>query len=151
MRTADTIAAQESSTGNSEKISEGKKRSLANLKPWKPGQSGNPSGRPKNDVAREIAQAIFEENREALYEAFGKAALSGNAYTFKELAERAFGKVPDKVEMSGPDGGPISYEQARLATLTTEELKALESIAAKLAAPVRDTGGTPPPGAEQDR
>jgi hypothetical protein len=29
---------------------------------WKPGQSGNPSGRPKHDLVAEIATACFENN-----------------------------------------------------------------------------------------
>ena len=60
---------------------------------WKPGQSGNPSGRPKNDVAREIAKAVFENNKERLYKAFAKAAMKGNAYAFQQLADRAYGKL----------------------------------------------------------
>ena len=32
---------------------------------WRPGQSGNPSGRPKHDLAAEIAKACFENNRDA--------------------------------------------------------------------------------------
>ena len=67
----------------------------ANLIIWKPGQSGNPSGRPKNDVAKEIAKAVFENNREALYKAFAKAALKGNAYALQQLADRAYGKLKE--------------------------------------------------------
>ena len=68
--------------------------SAERIKPWrwKKGCSGNPGGRPKNDLARDIAQAIFENSPEAIYKAFCKSLLKGNAYTFKELAERAFGK-----------------------------------------------------------
>jgi hypothetical protein len=39
---------------------------IANLKPWKPGQSGNPGGRPKRDLAAEIARSIFERDPEAI-------------------------------------------------------------------------------------
>lgn len=34
-------------TADSEQVSEGKQRRLANLKPWQPGQSGNPKGGPR--------------------------------------------------------------------------------------------------------
>jgi len=47
----------------------------------------------------EIAKACFEHNAEALYEAFSKDLLQdllrGNVYAFKELADRAFGKLKE--------------------------------------------------------
>src|SRR5579862_5520619 len=77
--------------------------SLKNLKPYVPGQSGNPGGQRKNDLAKEIAQAIFENDGPAIYRAFAKALRSGNAYAFTVLADRAFGKLKEKVEHSGDD------------------------------------------------
>jgi hypothetical protein len=68
---------------------------------WKPGQSGNPGGRPKNDIAAEIARAVFEQNTENLYKAFAKSALQGNAYVFKELADRGYGKQKETVVHEG--------------------------------------------------
>jgi hypothetical protein len=67
---------------------------------WKPGQSGNPLGRisDKNDIAKQIARAVFERNQEALYNAFADAALKGNAYCFQQLADRAYGKIKERVE-----------------------------------------------------
>jgi hypothetical protein len=67
---------------------------------WKPGQSGNPSGRisDKKDIAKQIARAVFERNQEALYNAFADAALKGNAYCFQQLADRAYGKIRERVE-----------------------------------------------------
>jgi len=77
-------------------------RNVSNLRtPWQPGQSGNPLGRKldqRHDVAREIARAVFENNREALYNAFADAALKGNAYAFQQLADRAYGKLKERVE-----------------------------------------------------
>jgi len=66
-----------------------------NLKPWKPGQSGNPGGRRKHDVAAHIARAVLEGNQEAAYKALAKALLKGNAYVFQELAERGYGKIKE--------------------------------------------------------
>jgi hypothetical protein len=38
---------------------------------------------------------VFENNADALYKAYCKIALKGNAYAFKELADRAFGKLKE--------------------------------------------------------
>ena len=83
-----------------------KKRVYGNpdkIKPyqWAKGFCPNPSGRPKNDLAKEIAQAVFAQDPEAIRAAMEKALLKGNAYVFKELADRGYGKVSDKLEMSG--------------------------------------------------
>src|SRR5262249_39593246 len=76
---------------------------------FRPGESGNPNGRPKHDKARDIARAIFEQNPEAIYAAMGKLLLKGNAQAFKELSERAYGRITQGLEIAGPDGGPVEY------------------------------------------
>jgi CO/xanthine dehydrogenase Mo-binding subunit len=78
-----------------------------NLKPWKPGQSGNPGGRPKRDLAAEIARAIFEQDSEAITRAFAAELKKGNAKVFAALADRAYGKPRQQVEHVGEDGDPI--------------------------------------------
>ena len=50
-------------------------------------------------MASEIAQAIFLNNPELIYRAYLKAVAKGNAYAFKELADRAFGKLKERVEL----------------------------------------------------
>jgi hypothetical protein len=93
---------------SSKKILRGKHpNSIANLKPYRKGQSGNPGGKPKVDFARIIARAILEQNDEAAYKALGAALLKGNAYVFKELADRAYGKVKETHELTGADGAPL--------------------------------------------
>ncbi len=93
---------------------EAKKRGRTeNLKPWKPGQSGNPGGRPKRDVASEIARAVFEGNEEAIYHAMLKALKKGNPKVFRELAERGFGKVTQRVEIPGTENLPELLAEAR--------------------------------------
>lgn len=92
-------------TENSGGTVETKKRGRTeNLKPWKPGQSGNPGGRPKHDVSSEIARAVFEGNEEAIYRAMCKALFKGNPRVFVALAERAYGKLRGAVELSGTEG-----------------------------------------------
>ena len=76
---------------------------------WPKGVSGNPSGRPKKDYGRIIAQAALESCPEYIAGRLYDALCKGNAYTFKELCDRAYGKVSDKVELTGKDGGPLEY------------------------------------------
>ena len=78
-----------------------------NLKPWKPGQSGNPGGRPKRDVAAEISRAIFEQDSDAITRAFAAELKNGNAKVFSALADRAYGKPRQQIEFAGEDGGPV--------------------------------------------
>lgn len=91
--------------------------SLKNLAPFTfpKGVSGNPGGKPKFDVAAHIAQAILEKNQEAAYQALAKALLKGNAYVFKELADRAYGKIPNKHEVSGAINLTMEQVDAELA------------------------------------
>lgn len=103
MRTAETIerdkAAKSDKPVESNEAST-KKPGGCTGKGFLPGQSGNPGGKPKIDVAKAIARAVFERDPEALIEAFVQATRKGNAYAFKELADRAYGKVTDKLEVS---------------------------------------------------
>ena len=80
----------------------GHPNSLRNLTiaPWVPGQSGNPSGKPGYDVAAKIARQVLENNETAIYEALTGALLKGNPYAFKELAERGYGKLTDKIQVT---------------------------------------------------
>lgn len=82
---------------------------------FKPGQSGNPSGRPKRDFAAEIAQAIFEKNPDLVYKAMLKSLKRGSPQTFEKLAERGYGKAPQHVEIGGTDGGSIKVEFVNVA------------------------------------
>ena len=70
-----------------------------------PGQSGYPGGRPKKDIASEIAQRVFEKNAEAIEKAMLKALLKGDPEVFAVLADRAFGKCSQRVEIPGIERG----------------------------------------------
>src|SRR5215468_9082886 len=68
---------------------------------FKPGQSGNPSGRPKRDLAAECAQKAFEMDPEGIAEAMHGKLMKGDAKVFRECGERGYGKLP----------APVSVEQ----------------------------------------
>ena len=86
---------------------------VENLKPWKPGQSGNPGGRPKHDVSSEIARAVFDGNEGAIYRAMCKALLKGNPRVYDVLAERAYGKLSNPIELKGLDSRAERIARAR--------------------------------------
>ena len=72
---------------------------IENLKPWPRGVSGNPKGRPKCDISAELAKAVFENNAEAIYRAMARRLIKGDVRAFKILAERAYGKVKEQVDL----------------------------------------------------
>lgn len=95
-----------------------KQRSLANLKPFKPGQSGNPNGTPKvhAQLKRHIDKYLSKTpaqlkklNKDKLKAAELVAlrlvmdAIGGKWQQTKELLERYEGKVADKVERIEPE------------------------------------------------
>jgi len=80
---------------------------VQNLTPWKPEQSGNPGGRPKRDMAAEIARAIFERDAGAIERAFTAALRKGDTNVFRALADRAYGKPRQQIEHTGEAVGPL--------------------------------------------
>ena len=89
---------------------------------WKPGESGNPAGRPKkHHTIPDILQRIGEEQGTKVPIAEGgptkldvimqqvfKFAAEGKSWAVQFLAERTEGKVMEKHEVSGQ--GPIAME-----------------------------------------
>jgi hypothetical protein len=147
MKTADIIAQQDerkAARGNEEKLPadtqpvtqrrrRGDRSYTARIAPWKwkPGQSGNPTGKGRHDLAAEIARAFFEQNAEALYRAFCKTPMKGNAYAFKELADRAYGRMKET----------IAHERSPLSDVSTPDLEAqIRELEAKLIASLVERG-----------
>jgi hypothetical protein len=87
-----------------------------NLRPWKPGQSGNPSGRPKGDAwFRKLCRKRTVKALKAL-----EAALERDEHAVsaaKALLEFGWGKAPNVVTLDGDDKRDTVDPQAALEAL----------------------------------
>ena len=84
---------------------------------WKPGQSGNPAGRPKTKPFKDALAAILEkpELLEKVAAALTAKAITGDVSAIKEIADRMDGKIPQAI--GGSDElGPIKTAYTWLPT-----------------------------------
>jgi Family of unknown function (DUF5681) len=88
---------------------------------WKPGQSGNPGGRPKKkpltDELEKMLATVSHDKAGKTYatrlvEAAVRRAIRKSDYALKEIWERTEGKVPQAV--TGANGGPVQFQVAVL-------------------------------------
>lgn len=84
----------------------GRERRLANLRPFKPGQSGNPNGRPRSALLsdalrRELVEQMPDAPEKTIAEGVAakliERALSGDVQAIKEVFDRAEGKVSQNI------------------------------------------------------
>ncbi len=104
---------------------------------WKPGQSGNPNGRPKKgdtltDLLREYVEGIAvlpvgpegQKRRvrvkKALIREMVNRALGGSDQIMIHILDRLDGRVVSKLEMTGEDGGPVGLNIIRSITGDTK-------------------------------
>lgn len=85
---------------------------------FKPGVSGNPSGRPKvcaefKDKARKIADEVVIQFWEREVRTEGPNAMKASEL----LSAYAYGKPTQAVEVAGKDGGPINVSWQQPGTL----------------------------------
>ena len=83
--------------------------SLANLKPWPKGVSGNPGGRPKgSSVTAHLLRMLAANDgqlAERIAEIIIERALQGDFKFAKEVVDRADGTIAQRV--AGHDGRPV--------------------------------------------
>jgi len=91
------------------KNTDGRKRRLANLKPWPKGVSGNPAGRPKSltlseAYRRALAQPFPDDPQgrtyaEIIAEKMVMSAATGEVGSAREIADRTEGKPRQAVDI----------------------------------------------------
>ncbi len=74
------------------------------LKPWKPGQSGNPGGRPA--VLKELQELARTHTDEAIMALVSvmrdkRAPAAARVFASNSILDRGWGKAPQSVEVSG--------------------------------------------------
>lgn len=121
-------------TGNSDRS-----QSLANLKPFQPGQSGNPSGRPKG-VARQFRELINNDPTQIahwLLEIAADPKAKDRITAIREYLDRAYGKAPAFAPVEGENPLDLDAVTTEIAGLV-DELAARREVAAAGDAPVRE-------------
>jgi hypothetical protein len=79
------------------------------------GQPGNKNAvglKPLTDCLRRAVLAKDGKLARELADKLVRMAMKGNVIAWRELADRVDGKVPQAVEMSGPNGGAIQLNDA---------------------------------------
>jgi hypothetical protein len=84
---------------------------------WQPGQSGNPSGRPKKLHITDAIRLELEQpgpdgmtNDAAIARKLVEMARGGNLEAIREIADRTEGKARQRTELSGPEGAALPFE-----------------------------------------
>jgi hypothetical protein len=104
--------------------SDGNSRKMPRGRPFPKGKSGNPGGRPVIPVdVRALANERTPQAMEHLWAIIEKGKGMVKLEAIRLWLAYGPGKPTDKVEHSGPDGGPID-----LRSIPTDDLEAIDAI-----------------------
>lgn len=99
---------------------------------FQPGQSGNPTGRPKERPFRDALMIALKEDEEettptrgtklrAVANRLVKEAISGDVAAAKEIADRVDGKVPQaQIHQGDEDGGPVRVTKIEIVAASVD-------------------------------
>jgi hypothetical protein len=135
-----------------------RRKGIANLKPIKPGEVRNPTGKNGQEWLTAFrdyfatwdsvpvrkgrkAVKIEGERAELVRRALFMNALAGDTQAQKIITEQLQGRPMQSVEVSGPGGGPIASEQSMTSAERRARLRELRDIAAKRLAARNDGSG----------
>jgi hypothetical protein len=106
-----------------------KRKRLANLRPFKPGQSGNPGGRTKAQIdVRTAAREYTQEAIDTLVLIMRNGKPSEAAMAANSLLDRGWGKPKQSVEVTEADQGPLQIEDVR-----ARNIALVQAVAARIA------------------
>jgi hypothetical protein len=105
-----------------------------NLRPWKPGQSGNPGGRPKRDAItaalREQLESQTEDTTGSVADAIAavlvKRALGGDVRAIREIADRTEGRPRQQIKVEAEV--MESEDRLDLSKLSDDQLRQVQEI-----------------------
>lgn len=121
---------RDDSTGNSGQLT-GRARSLANLRPMKPGETRNPRGRPKKDYdLAKLAQKHAEKAVQTLADCLVDANASWNAKVSAaaELLDRGFGRAPQSLDVKHELSFSDQFEQFVRQLSTRQNEKVVQHV-----------------------
>lgn len=136
--------------GNQQRTISDKQREALEAHAWKPGQSGNPAGRPKGvayvseNYRRIMSRKIpKDQNMKLLLNemidegltvaglmAFMqvKEAIKGKTAAISEITDRTEGRPSQELRHTGPGGGAIMSANFNFDKMSTDKLERLESL-----------------------
>lgn len=101
---------------------------------FKPGQSGNPSGRPKDTLGNFLRtkKHLPKQIYDAVYPLLKSKKEATRIWAAEFLRDSRDGKPTQAMELAGKDGGPLQVESLNLSTVSIDTLKKLaESLDGK--------------------
>jgi len=83
---------------------------------WSGNRAGRPAGRSIQKILNEVLDGIAGDipKRRKLAELIVRKALAGDRHFVGIALDRAEGRVAERVQISGHDGGPLDAEAARM-------------------------------------
>lgn len=113
-----------------------RERSLANLKPFVKGRSGNPSGRAKKDIdLAALAQQHARKAIETLVDVMGSetATPAARVAAASEILDRGFGRAPQSIDMNATIGISDAFEEFVRRLVPGHDAKLIEANVADAA------------------
>jgi hypothetical protein len=136
------------------KKSDGRKRRLSNLTPWKPGQSGNPSGRPKRTPYAEaylkIADLRVGDLRvrktdtvpDAIAKAMAREGIRGRVRAAVEVANRTEGTPTQSLQHEIPSDNEVKTKvKTPDRNGLGDAIRQIYGISPRTAGPTASSGG----------